>query len=558
MKNALIAAVAFTASTTCWAQSKPAVPSVKDINQWHMLDASADGPVGVSAVRAYNELSKNKTATPVVVAIIDSGTESFHEDLRENIWVNQDEVPGNGQDDDKNGYVDDVHGWSFIGGPGGDVSADNLEFTRIFRIEKARFEKVTDASQVAKADKADYEHYIKMKAEYERRMEEAQGGLMQIAMIEQFAAGAKDAIKEHLGKENYTVIEVEGIETDDEFLAAAKGFIIMSMKDDINAQIEEGRKYYQTQTDYQLNLDFDPRSMVGDNYSDINERHYGNNHIDGPEAEHGTHVGGIVGAVWNNIGMDGICGSARLMVIRCVPEGDERDKDVANAIRYAVDNGARVVNMSFGKSFSPGKSAVDEAAKYAESKGVLLVHAAGNDSKDIDVQPNFPKDTYADGGVCSTWLEIGASGPILEALTADFSNYGKKSVDVFAPGVDIYSTIPGNKYKDNSGTSMAAPVASGVAATIMSYYPNLSATDVKAIMMKSAVDYGKVKMERTVERKAVGKFFARIFIGKKKNESSEIPPRIYKTKAVRFSDLSVTGGVINLYEAIKMAENWKK
>ncbi|MFM7234681.1 MAG: S8 family peptidase [Flavobacteriales bacterium] len=558
MKNALIAAVAFTASTTCWAQSKPAVPSVKDINQWHMLDASADGPVGVSAIRAYNELLKNKTATPVVVAIIDSGTESFHEDLRENIWVNQDEVPGNGQDDDKNGYVDDVHGWSFIGGPGGDVSADNLEFTRIFRIEKARFEKVTDASQVAKADKADYEHYIKMKAEYERRMEEAQGGLMQIAMIEQFAAGAKDAIKEHLGKENYTVIEVEGIETDDEFLAAAKGFIIMSMKDDINAQIEEGRKYYQTQTDYQLNLDFDPRSMVGDNYSDINERHYGNNHIDGPEAEHGTHVGGIVGAVWNNIGMDGICGSAKLMVIRCVPEGDERDKDVANAIRYAVDNGARVVNMSFGKSFSPGKSAVDEAAKYAESKGVLLVHAAGNDSKDIDVQPNFPKDTYADGGVCSTWLEIGASGPIVEALTADFSNYGKKSVDVFAPGVDIYSTIPGNKYKDNSGTSMAAPVASGVAATIMSYYPNLSATDVKAIMMKSAVDYGKVKMERTVERKAVGKFFARIFIGKKKNESSEIPPRIYKTKTVRFSEMSITGGVINLYEAIKMAENWKK
>jgi subtilisin family serine protease len=451
-----------------------------------------------------------------------------------------------------------VHGWSFIGGPGGDVSADNLEFTRIYRSEKARFEKVTDASQVAKADRADYEHYIKMKAEYDRRMEEAQGGLMQIAMVEQFALGAKDAVRQHLGKDNYTVEEVAGIETEDEYLAAAKGFVIMTMTEDIDAQIEQGRKYYQTQTDYQLNLDFDPRGMVGDNYNDINERVYGNNHIDGPEAEHGTHVGGIVGAVWNNIGMDGICGSAKLMVIRCVPEGDERDKDVANAIRYAVDNGARVINMSFGKSFSPGKSAVDEAAKYAESKGVLLVHAAGNDTKDIDVQPNFPKDTYNDGGVCSTWLEIGASGRIVETLTADFSNYGKKSVDVFAPGVDIYSTIPGNNYKDNSGTSMAAPVASGVAATIMSYYPNLSATDVKAIMMKSAVNYGKVKMERTVERKAMGKFFARIFIGKKKNDSSEIPPRIYKTKSVRFSDMSITGGVINLYEAIKMAETWKK
>ena len=558
MKNVLIAASAFVATLTCSAQTKQSAPSKKDINQWHMLDASADGSLGVSAIRAYEELLKNKPATPVVVAIIDSGTETFHEDLRENIWLNKDEVPGNEKDDDKNGYIDDVHGWSFIGGPGGDVTADNLEFTRIFRAEKARFEKVTDASQVAKSDRADYEHYVKMKAEYERRLEEAQSGLMQIAMIEQFAEGAKDAVSKHLGKENYTVDEVAEIQTEDEFLSAAKGFVLMSLTEDIDAQIEEGRKYYQTQTDFQLNLDFDPRGMVGDNYTDLTERYYGNNHVDGPEAEHGTHVGGIVGAVWNNMGMDGICGSAQLMVIRCVPEGDERDKDVANAIRYAVDNGARVINMSFGKSFSPGKSAVDDAVKYAESKGVLLVHAAGNDSKDIDVQPNFPKDTYSSGGVCSTWLEIGASGPTEEFIMADFSNYGKKSVDVFAPGVDIYSTIPGSKYKDNSGTSMAAPVASGVAATIMSYYPNLTAKDVKEIMMKSAVSYRKIKMERMVERKPVGKFFARIFIGKKKNESSELPPRVYKSKTVHFGDMSIAGGVINLYEALKLAETWKK
>jgi subtilisin family serine protease len=269
-------------------------------------------------------------------------------------------------------------------------------------------------------------------------------------------------------------------------------------------------------------------------------------------------VGGIVGASWNGKGMDGVCENAQLMVIRCVPNGDERDKDVANAIRYAVDNGARVVNMSFGKSFSPGKEAVDAAAEYAESKGVLLIHAAGNDSKNIDEQANFPKDTYNDGGECSTWMEIGASGSTVEGLMADFSNYGKKSVDVFAPGVDIYSTVPGGGFKDNSGTSMAAPVASGVAATILSYYPQLTATDVKAIMMQSATDYRKVKIERTVERKAIGKFFARIFISKKKNEKSEIPPRTYKTKSVRFGDMSVTGGVINLYEALKLAETWKK
>jgi subtilisin family serine protease len=557
MKRQLIAAALFAASIQAMAQSSMVVPTKADFNQWHMLD-EADGSAGVSAIKAYNELLKGKKATPVVVAIIDSGTETFHEDLRDKIWVNTDEVADNGVDDDKNGYIDDVHGWSFIGGPGGDVSADNLEFTRIYRAKKARFSHVTDASQVAKADKADYEHYLKMKAEHDRRMEEAQGGLMQIAMVEQFATSAKDAVRQHLGKDNYTVEEVAGIQTEDEFLAAAKGFVIMSLTEDIDSQIAEGRHYYQTQTEYQLNLDFDPRSMVGDNYNDINERVYGNNHIDGPEAEHGTHVGGIVGASWNGKGMDGVCENAQLMVIRCVPNGDERDKDVANAIRYAVDNGARVVNMSFGKSFSPGKEAVDAAAEYAESKGVLLIHAAGNDSKNIDEQANFPKDTYNDGGECSTWMEIGASGSTVEGLMADFSNYGKKSVDVFAPGVDIYSTVPGGGFKDNSGTSMAAPVASGVAATILSYYPQLTATDVKAIMMQSATDYRKVKIERTVERKAIGKFFARIFISKKKNEKSEIPPRTYKTKSVRFGDMSVTGGVINLYEALKLAETWKK
>jgi subtilisin family serine protease len=557
MKNVFIAAALIAASVSINAQSSVVTPSKSDFNQWHMLDA-ADGSLGVSAIRSYNELLKGKKSTPVVVAIIDSGTETFHEDLRDKIWLNSDEIPDNGKDDDKNGYIDDVHGWSFIGGPGGDVSTDNLEFTRIFREKKAKFGSVTDASQVAKADKADYEHYLKMKTEYDRRMEEAQGGLMQIAMVEEFANGAKDAVRQFLGKDNYTVEEVAAIQTDDEFLTAAKGFVIMTMTEDIDAQIAEGRNYYQAQTDYQLNLDFDPRSMVGDNYNDINERIYGNNHIDGPEAEHGTHVGGIVGAGWNGKGMDGICENAQLMVIRCVPNGDERDKDVANAIRYAADNGARIINMSFGKSFSPGKEAVDEAAKYAESKGVLLIHAAGNDAKNIDVQPNFPTDNYKNGGVCNTWMEIGASGPTREALMADFSNYGKKSVDVFSPGVDIYSTIPGGGYKDNSGTSMAAPVASGVAATIMSYYPHLSAADVKAIMMKSATDYRKVKIERTVERKAMGKFFARVFISKKKNEKSEIPPRTYKTKSVRFGDMSVTGGVINLYEALKMAEGWKK
>ena len=389
-------------------------------------------------------------------------------------------------------------------------------------------------------------------------MSEAQEGLMNYMMVANFLENADKAIKDLLGKEDYTIEEVQSIKSDDEFVKAAQSFVVLAMTEDITTEITEGIKHFETMVNYQLNLDFDPRSIVGDHYNDVNERNYGNNHIDGPEGDHGTHVGGIVGAVRNGIGMNGVADNARLMIIRCVPNGDERDKDVANSIRYATDNGARIINMSFGKSFSPQKSTVDEAVKYAESKGVLLIHAAGNDTKNIDVEANFPKDKYDDGTYCTTWMEIGASGPDLANLVADFSNYGQNNVDVFAPGVEIYSTVPGSKYQNNSGTSMAAPVTSGVAATLMCYYPHLTAVEVKEIIMKSATDHGDLKMTRYVERKSMGKFFARIFISKKKNEASAPPLREYKNKKFKFDDYSVTGGVVNLYEAIKLAESWKK
>lgn len=538
--------------------ASPSLNGGTGFNQWHMLDAAKDGVPGISAHRAYEELLAGKQPQPVTVAIIDSGTETFHEDLRANIWVNEDEIADNDIDDDKNGYVDDIHGWSFIGGKDGDVSADNLEFTRIYRDLKKRFESVTDPSNLKNAEKTDYEQYLRMDKQYQERMNEAQEGYAQYAMLANIYESASNNISNHLGKTNYTLDEVKAIAPADEVMAASVEFVVLAMEQGFASELTEGVKHYETMIQYQLNLDYDPRSLVGDNYSDLNERFYGNNHVDGPEAEHGTHVGGIVGAVRNNSGMNGVSNAVRLMVIRCVPNGDERDKDVANAIRYAADNGARVINMSFGKSYSPHKSIVDDAVRYAESKNVLLVHAAGNDSKNVDVQPNFPKDKYNDGTYCSTWLEIGASGPSTEMLMADFSNYGKQSVDVFAPGVDIYSTIPGNQYKDNSGTSMAAPVTSGVAATILSYYPHLTASDVKQIIMKSATNYDKTKVMMVVPRRGMGKFFAKIFISKRKNETTNPPAREYKEKKVKFSKFSVTGGVVNLYEALKLAETWNK
>jgi len=210
-----------------------------------------------------------------------------------------------------------------------------------------------------------------------------------------------------------------------------------------------------------------------------------------------------------------------------VPDGDERDKDVANGIRYAVDNGAQIINMSFGKGFSPDKRAVDEAVKYAESKGVLLVHAAGNDGEDLATAPNFPHATYLDGGRAKNWIEVGASSwQGGDQLAASFSNYGRAQVDLFAPGVDILSTVPGGGYERNSGTSMAAPVVSGVAALLMSYFPQLTATDVKRILIESAARYPDMMVARP---------------GGKEGDT------------VRFGDLSVTGGVVDAYAAVRAA-----
>ncbi|MEJ0033561.1 MAG: S8 family serine peptidase [Bacteroidota bacterium] len=343
-----------------------------------------------------------------------------------------------------------------------------------------------------------------------------------------------DTLKSVLKTDTLTLEKLAAYSPDDQVMMFAKGFVMQKMKnfDDPSiagalAAFKEAYDYFRVIVEYGYNENFDSRKIVGDHYSDVYEKGYGNNDVTGPDALHGTHVAGIVAANRNNdIGIRGIANNVRIMSVRAVPNGDERDKDVANAIIYAVDNGASVINMSFGKSFSPEKEAVDKAVKYAEKKGVLLIHAAGNDSEDIDKENNFPTRAYIDGKEAKNWVEIGASSFGTDAeFVASFSNYGKKGVDVFAPGVEIYSTVPDNHYEIEQGTSMAAPMVTGVAALLMSYFPDLSATEIKDIIRKST----------------------RKFDGLEVN----IPG---SKKKAELSDLSNTGGLVNAYEAVKMAK----
>ncbi|OGX84411.1 peptidase S8 [Hymenobacter lapidarius] len=504
-------------------------------SQWYLKDPRLDKVPGVGANRTYSELLKNLTPQPVIVAVIDSGIDTAHIDLKPMLWRNTQEIAGNGVDDDKNGYIDDVHGWNFLGGADGrNVNAETLEMTRIVAAGRKRFKGKT-AATVKPTEKADFALYQKAEKAYTVRVKDETERSQQLESmtepITQMVAGMKQA----LGTTILDTTALRNAKTDDPNLKRAiAGMLDMMAQtgapdaDALLKELKAGAKQERSLLENSLNLDFNPRAdIVKDNPNDLTERYYGNNDIQGPDPMHGTHVSGIIGAVRaNNLGVMGLAPDlVRIMTVRAVPDGDERDKDIANAIRYAVDNGAQIINMSFGKEFSPQREVVEAAFKYAAGKNVLLVHAAGNEGANLDVTSNYPASFYINKTAVPNLLTIGASGPRDNAqLTANFSNYSKKAVDVFAPGVAIFSTLPGSTFGNESGTSMASPVTAGVAAVLKAYFPKLTAADLKRIIMQSA------QVHRT---------------------KVQLPG---SDKVVDFSTLSVTGGVVDMYEAVKLAQ----
>jgi subtilisin family serine protease len=509
IRSLLLAALALSAPAAGHAQDADSA-----LANWHLLDPSTDRVPGIGAERAYRELlGSMQPRQTVVVAIIDSGVEIDHPDLAGVLWTNADEVPGNGRDDDNNGFVDDVHGWDFLGGRDGrDIHADTYEITRLYAA--CRAPGVTEAAGTPCTE---------IRSEFEERHAELEGQLQRMQQLEGMVATLRQALN---GRE-LTLEALRALQSTDARVSEARAEIGRILGLGYTVQdIMDQRGAVQERLEHGFNPDFDPRPQIGDTYTNWNERGYGNAEVEGPDASHGTHVAGIVAAMRNDVGVSGVAGSVRLMVLRAVPDGDERDKDVANAIRYAVDNGARVVNMSFGKSHSPQKGLVDEAVRYAESKGVLLVHAAGNDGADLNTAGNFPNQDFAGGGRASNWIEVGASswaGP--EQLAASFSNYGRGRVDIFAPGDDILSTLTDQTYGRLGGTSMAAPVVSGVAATLLSYFPELTAAQVREIILASATRYTDQQVVRPGGR-----------------------------ERTTFGELSDTGGIVNLYAAVQMAQ----
>lgn len=510
-------------------------------NGWYLMDRKASGYYGISLDQAYQFL-KGKKSEPVVVAVIDSGIDTLHEDLKPVLWTNPKEIPGNGKDDDGNGYVDDVHGWNFLGGKDGrNVKEDSYEAARVYHRYKSKFENA-DPEKLSPEDLALY----KMWRKAERDVAGDPSDLLNLMMLKnayRSAARADSVLQKEMNKSEFSAAEVEGFTPlTDAGKTAKRSFLFIFQGLGIEMErtnkdvLGEIGEYLSGEERKAEAKDKAPRNyrgeIVQDNEDDINDRFYGNNDIMAGTPEHGTHVSGIIAADrTNGKGINGIADNVRIMMLRAVPDGDEHDKDIALAIRYAVDNGAKVINMSFGKGISPQKQWVDDAVKYAEEKGVLLVHAAGNDASDIDTVWNFPNPVFkTDKRRATNWVTVGASGdPSNGGTVANFSNYGKTEVDVFAPGVNIYSTVPGgDTYRNLSGTSMASPVVAGVAALLFSYYPKLTPQQLKLILEQSAV-----VEEKTVTNPETG-------------------------KAVKLSELSRTGGILNAYEAVRMADQFTK
>ncbi|RYZ21726.1 MAG: peptidase S8 [Chitinophagaceae bacterium] len=524
----LLALLATGSTLTISAQEKAATKGT--LNGWHLKDKASDGYYGISLDKAY-QFVKGRSSKTVVVAVIDSGIDTTHEDLRPVLWTNPGEIPGNGIDDDKNGYPDDVHGWNWLGGRDGrNVKVDSDEGARFYHQYKSRFESA-DPSTFSPEDQKLYAEWKRAKASVEGDADPNE--IMMLKRMYPVLKRGDSLIAAELKKPVFTGNDLKtykptGMETQ----MAYSVYMSISEQnnkyditnheilDELEGQLRKGDALTQAPQNYRGDI-------TKDNENDLTDLNYGNNDIMASTPMHGTHVSGIIGAVrGNGKGIDGIADNVRIMTLRVVPDGDEHDKDIALAIRYAADNGAKIINMSFGKNFSPHKDWIDDAVRYAQSKGVLLVHAAGNSSRNLDADYNFPTSMLLDSTRARTWITVDASGdPANGGLVASFSNYGKKETDLFAPGVDIYATLPGgDTYGNLSGTSMASPVTAGVAAFLLGYYPNLSAAQLKYVIENSVVKNDmKVKKPGTKDM-------------------------------VPFSELSRTGGMVNAFEAVKLAD----
>ena len=520
-----------------FAQTLPAAPEPDPPKNWYQLDLKTDGYFGISLNQAYRFLNGKKSQT-VVVGIIDSGIDTLQNDLKTVLWTNTKEIKGNGKDDDHNGYIDDIHGWNFLGGAGG--KSDFSETAEEVREYHKLSPKYANATAETTGNKKEYAYWLQVKAQYDSTTIKAHNDIARLTPIVKALVETSGIIKKELkldAGQFFTKADIENLRAKDNTLEQVKKLWLIIFYGEVsastNVKVINDLNEYMTRVNNEISPDLEARKrIVGDDPDILKGKAYGNNMLKYLDCSHGTDVAGIIGAARNNgYGIDGIADNVKLMPLKASPIGDEYDKDIANAIYYAVNNGAKVINMSFGKKISPHKEWVDEAFKYAAKHDVLLVIASGNENEDMDIKPDYPNDIFENGSVTDekNVINVGASGIKQdENLVAPFSNYGKKNVDVFAPGIKITSVDMDAEFVTNDGTSFSAPIVSGIAALILEYYPELSAAQVKQAIMESASPL---------------------------NTTLVLKPGT--SQKVDFATLSKSGGIVNANLALQIASKMK-
>ena len=510
-----------------------------ELEVWGSKDLLKDTIPGMSVDRAYQEIIKDYKGESVIVAVLDSGIDIEHEDFEGVIWTNIDEIPENGIDDDKNGFIDDIHGWNFLG----DVVEENLEYTRIVRDFQDKFEGKSE-SDIAEENLENFKLYKSAKAEYDKELNSTNASLNRYVTMNNQLQEAEQSLKIELGVDELSIENLTAFEPEDDTSLNQKMLLLNVMNNigedlsSVEDQLAQAMEYFGNRTKYHFNLELNARAeKLGDDPDDFSTRFYGNNQVSGPnedkkDAKHGTHVAGIIAANRiNDKGVKGVAGNVLIMPIRAVPDGDEYDKDIAMGIRYAVDNGAKVINTSFGKYFSTHPEWVMEAIAYAAENDVLIVNAAGNEGIDLDETRVYPNDETPENptNFVDNFINVGSiTSEYGGNLVSGFSNYGDNSVDVFAPGSSIYATTPLNTYEFLQGTSMASPNVAGVAAMVRSIYPKLSAAQVKQILMDSGLSTDQ-----------------EVILGG--DPENTLP----------FDEISVSGKMVNMYNALILASKTK-
>lgn len=509
-----------------------------NFDSWHYKDINKDSIYGTSFYKWKQENNNSKPKNKIIVAVLDTQIDLLHEALNGKLWKNEKEIPNNHIDDDKNGYIDDVNGWNYIGYKNGNYYRyDNFEYTKIIGNKKKFIENNSFGKDTSYLNKI----YKKVEQKQKKNEDYYKNWKKSLDFRVNNWKKVEDTIKHFFPNDDYTINRLDSLYTiykindktfkqrrndNDEDLGALIFYKIVSLE--VNhktlSDLEEQNKQLDSIIKRNLNPILKSRTKLPLGNNILNNNTF--------QLDHSTLVAGTIGANDTNGKIEGFHPNIKIMPLCISLSGDEYDEDIAKAIYYAVDNGAKIINMSIGKEFSMNQKLVTEALKYAELKDVLVVHPSGNDGMNIDEDSYYPNDFdyYTQQDLVSNFINVGSiSERKGEKVVSDFSNYGKNQVDIFAPGEDVLVAQPNNQYGKDSGTSIAGPMVSGTAALIRLYYPKLTAQEIKTCILES----GTPVLHKVIKPGT-------------------------KDEMVSFSELCKSGKILNTYNAMEMAKQMSK